>query len=812
MSMHLRTLIGKLRKSLGLDQTKGKPARRKKAGARPEIETLEDRTVPSTFGIVKGVAFLDANNNGTLDTREARLPGVKITLTGTSTGAVANSNADAGDNTSISETVITNAQGAFSFSNVPQGNYKLQTSAVPGITKGQAQTFTGVTIATNGQVFQHNFAFKGGVVAQAFSMRALRTNSTAANLPFNSAGAGAGIANHVPTVSPAISPVNTTSTSANSVINLAGNFKDADFSNSQVTFHFTNGTTTSAVKLTLFDTQAPKTVANFLDYVTANKYDDSIIHRNAKLSDGGGLGVLQGGALAFANAAGTDLNDITVFPTGSKVPNEFKAANSNKVGTIAMAQSGGDINSATNQFFFNTANNAAALDSQKFTVFGKITDDSMAALTALAATGVKNLTSTTPGSFAMNHPTALLNAVPLTNYNGNASTFATDASAANYMRITDITVDRRDDFLTYTLEGANGGGDTQIALASVSNEYITIDPISAGTTTFKIKATDRYGSSVIGTMTVTVTGNHAPVASNGTLTTNEDSNASGTLTATDADAGNTLTFTIESQPAKGSVTITNTATGAYTFNPGTAFQNLPQGGSETVTFSFKATDNLGVSSLIRTVSVTVSGVNDTPVGADASVSTDQNTVHVGTLTATDVDNGSSIASFAIVTPPSSGTATVTNPATGAFTFDPGTAFKSLGQGASSQVTFTYKATDNLGADGLPKTITVTVTGVNDVPIANDGTLAAAASGRTSGTLTGSDPDAGDTITYSIVSQPAKGSVTLDDATTGAYTFDALTDFASLSAGQSEDVVFTFKTTDNHGADSIFKTITVTVTA
>src|SRR5262249_16646245 len=156
------------------------------------------------------------------------------------------------------------------------------------------------------------------------------------------------------------------------------------------------------------------------------------------------------------------LTDIPVTPTGSSILNEFLATHSNLKGTIAMAQSNG-ANTATNQFFFNTTNNTT-LDSQKFTVFGKITDPaSLTALTTLAGTTTKDL-STVPGSnpaqttsFASAHPTALVNNFPLTNYTGNVTNFPTDASIDNYMRITDITVDKRTEFLSYSLVGANGG-------------------------------------------------------------------------------------------------------------------------------------------------------------------------------------------------------------------------------------------------------------------------------------------------------------------------------------------------------------------
>src|SRR5436305_11735621 len=56
--------------------------------SRLELEYLEDRTVLSAAnftGTLTGVTFLDTNNNGTRDTGELAMPGVKVVLNGTLT-------------------------------------------------------------------------------------------------------------------------------------------------------------------------------------------------------------------------------------------------------------------------------------------------------------------------------------------------------------------------------------------------------------------------------------------------------------------------------------------------------------------------------------------------------------------------------------------------------------------------------------------------------------------------------------------------------------------------------------------------------
>src|SRR5262249_2855213 len=78
--------------------------------------------------------------------------------------------------------------------------------------------------------------------------------------------------------------------------------------------------------------------------------------------------VLQGGGFTFAASPAS----LVPVPTDPPVLNEFRT--SNTLGTLAMAKSPDDPNSATSQFFFNLADNSQTLDVQNggFTVFGKI--------------------------------------------------------------------------------------------------------------------------------------------------------------------------------------------------------------------------------------------------------------------------------------------------------------------------------------------------------------------------------------------------------------------------------------------------------
>jgi Tol biopolymer transport system component len=80
----------------------------------------------------------------------------------------------------------------------------------------------------------------------------------------------------------------------------------------------------------------------------------------------------------------------------------------------------------------------------------------------------------------------------------------------------------------------------------------------------------------------------APVARNVVVTTQEGTASTGQLPATDGD-GDALTFSIVTQPTKGTLAITNTATGAFTYTPNAGVLGYDP-------FTFRATDTTGASS------------------------------------------------------------------------------------------------------------------------------------------------------------------------------------------------------------------------
>ncbi len=106
--------------------------------------------------------------------------------------------------------------------------------------------------------------------------------------------------------------------------------------------------------------KAPKTVANFLDYVKAGHYDGTIFHR---VIDGF---MIQGGGFT---------PEMAQKPTRPPIPLESKNGLKNERGTIAMARTAVP-DSATSQFFINVVDNPRLdypnPDGNGYAVFGKV--------------------------------------------------------------------------------------------------------------------------------------------------------------------------------------------------------------------------------------------------------------------------------------------------------------------------------------------------------------------------------------------------------------------------------------------------------
>ncbi|MBA4105895.1 MAG: hypothetical protein C0485_09065 [Pirellula sp.] len=95
-------------------------------------------TAATTTGVISGIVFFDADNDGVRDTGELGIPGVLVTLTSTSTG------------TDITRSAITKSDGTYSFTTLPAGTYKVTESQPMAMNDGiEKSADTGATITND---------------------------------------------------------------------------------------------------------------------------------------------------------------------------------------------------------------------------------------------------------------------------------------------------------------------------------------------------------------------------------------------------------------------------------------------------------------------------------------------------------------------------------------------------------------------------------------------------------------------------------------------------------------------------------------
>jgi peptidyl-prolyl cis-trans isomerase A (cyclophilin A) len=141
------------------------------------------------------------------------------------------------------------------------------------------------------------------------------------------------------------------------------------------------------IVLELYPDKAPKTVENFLRYVSDKHYNGTLFHRviDGFMIQGGGFGP-----------------DLAQKPTRAPIPLEASNGLKNDRGTVAMARTNAP-DSATSQFFINVVDNAnlnAPLpDGHGYAVFGKVvqgmeTVDKIRAVQTTTRNGMANMPAT----------------------------------------------------------------------------------------------------------------------------------------------------------------------------------------------------------------------------------------------------------------------------------------------------------------------------------------------------------------------------------------------------------------------------------
>ncbi|HSZ58435.1 MAG TPA: peptidylprolyl isomerase [Tepidisphaeraceae bacterium] len=347
------------------------------------------------------------------------------------------------------------------------------------------------------------------------------------------------------TLTAAFAPVQLAPNATPDNIDLSTHFSDPTITGSPVVMQTPLGN----IFLNLFNQQAPKTVANFLNYANNGTYDQTVIQRAVP-----GF-ILQGGGF---------LADQTHIPTGAPVPNE--AGVSNTLGTIAMALNTDptthqvDPNSATSDWFINDANNTQ-LDAQKFTVFGQVIYSGMSVVNAIEQLPKGIVSPNFTPNVAAGDPSG--GVLPLQNYNDGSPILPT-----NYVPVSLI---RSILPLSFQVTSDN----TALLDASASAFTLTLTPHAGnGIAHVTITATDVAGNQATGQLTVQVGSTQAVLGQRAARMvhfsdpdgTSSQISFSGAGTATVSFSGTNLTATTKG----GVITLSGTPQGVFIVTTGTS--------------------------------------------------------------------------------------------------------------------------------------------------------------------------------------------------------------------------------------------------
>ena len=190
--------------------------------------------------------------------------------------------------------------------------------------------------------------------------------------------------------------------------------------------------------------------------------------------------------------------------------------------------------------------------------------------------------------------------------------------------------------------------------------------------------------------------NDPPVANAQSVSTNEDTNKSITLTGSDIE-GSALTYSIVSNPSHGTLSGSGNQ---RTYSPHANYH-----GSDS--FTFRVNDG-ALNSTSKTVSITVNSVNDAPEAFSQNVTTDEDVVKEILLGASDDNNSDAQLTRSIVSQPTNGTLALVG--NSGVNYTPHLNW----YGSDS---FTYRVNDGQ-YNSSTKTISITVTSVMDPFIAD----------------------------------------------------------------------------------------------
>ncbi|MFK8028979.1 MAG: Ig-like domain-containing protein [Gammaproteobacteria bacterium] len=295
-------------------------------------------------------------------------------------------------------------------------------------------------------------------------------------------------------------------------------------------------------------------------------------------------------------------------------------------------------------------------------------------------------------------------------------------------------------------------------------------------------------------VTISVTGqNDAPVAVADAFDVSDTSPTQLDVLANDSDVDSLLRdadITIIDQPVSGSVAYSGAAD-RLVYTPGLA---------DTDTFSYQISDSDGALSNIVMVGINVLSSQVAPVAIDDAVAADEQVPLLISVASndTDADGDLDATSVALVTPPQFGSATVESD--GRVTYLSNDNF-------SGQDSFEYTVADVRGARSNVAQVTVSVSDVNEAPVANSDTATSAEDDSVVIDLLANDTDPESNIatdSVSVVLQASNGAVVVDGST-GQATYTPNAEYFGTD-------MFSYQVSDTEGLVSNTANVAVTVTS
>ncbi|MCP5421404.1 MAG: cadherin domain-containing protein [Chromatiaceae bacterium] len=325
-----------------------------------------------------------------------------------------------------------------------------------------------------------------------------------------------------------------------------------------------------------------------------------------------------------------------------------------------------------------------------------------------------------------------------------------------------------------------------------------------------VRTTDSGGLWYEETLTVTVNDlNDAPsITSSNSVNAAENQTGVMTVTATDPDSGDTPTFTLSGGADQGLFSIT--AGGVLTFNAARDFETFTDANSDGVYEVQVTADDGNGGTDVQLISVTVTDVNETPTditpnGFSVNENVDTSGGHsLGSLSTTDQDGGDTF-SYAIVGGADQAKFSIGGAGLDELILTDGI----LDYETQSSYQVTVRTTDS-GGLWYEETLTVTVNDLNDAPSITSSNSVNAAENQTGVmTVTATDPDSGDTPTFTLSGGADQGLFSITAG--GVLTFNAARDFETFTDANSDGVYEVQVTADDGNGGTDVQLISVTVT-